>query len=263
MTLSDLTVGCECGGSDATSGLAGNPVVGVFFDKLVDAGGRAVFEEIVEMIGLRDILAVRAASEEARAQLTAAYDKAVAYCQSVRQFSASPGNFAGGLTTIEEKSMGAFAKSGSRPIQGVIKVGEPPRGPGLWIMDSVPDPHFMQFGYTNPNDTEGIMDLISSGAQIVLFVTGRGSVIGSPIAPLIKITGNDQTYRRMIEDMDFNAGPVLNGESSLEKAGADLLSLVTRVAAGQPTKPESLGHREYFVMYKHQDTPSLLAGCRA
>jgi altronate dehydratase large subunit len=263
MTLRDLTVGCECGGSDATSGLAGNPVVGVFFDKLVDAGGSAVFEEIVEMIGLRDILATRAASDAARAQLTAAYDKALAYCQSVRQYSASPGNFAGGLTTIEEKSMGAFAKSGSRMIQGVIKVAEAPRGPGLWIMDSVPDPHFMQFGYTNPNDTEGIMDLISSGAQIVLFVTGRGSVIGSPIAPLIKITGNEQTYRRMIEDMDFSAGPVLSGKSSLDESGEELLSLVTRVAAGQPTKPESLGHREYFVMYKHQDTPNLSAGCRA
>ena len=95
--------------------------------------------------------------------------------------------------------MGAFAKSGSRPIQGVIKVAEAPRGPGLWLMDSVPDAHFMQFGYTNPNDSEGIMDLISSGAQIVLFVTGRGSVIGSPVAPLIKITGNTRTYQRMIQ----------------------------------------------------------------
>jgi altronate dehydratase large subunit len=263
MRLSDLTVGCECGGSDGTSGLAGNPVVGAFFDRLVDAGGRAVFEEIVEMIGLRDILAQRAANGQARAELTAAYDKAVEYCHAVRQFSASPGNFAGGLTTIEEKSMGAFAKSGSRPIQGVIKVAEAPREPGLWLMDSVPDAHFMQFGYTNPNDSEGIMDLISSGAQIVLFVTGRGSVIGSPVAPLIKITGNTQTYHRMIEDMDFNAGRVLTGECSLAAAAAELLALVTRVAAGEPAKPEQLGHREYFVMYKHQDTPSLAAGCRA
>ena len=263
MTLADLTVGCECGGSDGTSGLAGNPVVGAFFNHLVDAGGRAVFEEIVEMIGLRDILATRAANDQARGELTLAYDKAVGYCQAVRQFSASPGNFAGGLTTIEEKSMGAFAKSGSRPIQGVIKVAEAPRGPGLWLMDSVPDAHFMQFGYTNPNDSEGIMDLISSGAQIVLFVTGRGSVIGSPVAPLIKITGNIQTYQRMLEDMDFNAGRVLTGECSLAAAAEELLALVKRVAAGEPAKPEQLGHREYFIMYKHQDTPSLSAGCRA
>ncbi len=263
MTLSDLTVGCECGGSDGTSGLAGNPVVGALFDKLVDAGGRAVFEETVEMIGLRDILVGRAANDTARAELTAAYDKAVAYCRSVRQFSASPGNFAGGLTTIEEKSMGAFAKSGTRPIQRRDQSRRAPRGPGLWVMDSVPDSHFMQFGYTNPNDTEGIMDLISSGAQIVLFVTGRGSVIGSPVAPLIKITGNTQTYQRMIEDMDFNAGTVLSGESSLDEAGNQLLSIVTHVAAGTPSKPELLGHREYFVMYKHQDTPLLSVGCRA
>jgi altronate hydrolase len=181
----------------------------------------------------------------------------------VRQWSASPGNFAGGLTTIEEKSLGAFAKSGSRPIQGVIRVSERPRCPGLWLMDSVPDDHFMQFGYTNPNDSEGIMDLISSGAQIVLFVTGRGSVIGSPVAPLIKITGNQQTYDRMSEDMDFNAGPVLTRAQTLDQAAKDLGDLVVKIAAGQLTKPEQLGHREYFVMYKHQNTPSLGAGCHA
>jgi len=263
MTLADLTVGCECGGSDGTSGLAGNPTVGAFFDLLVDAGGRAVFEETVEMIGLRDHMLKRAASSEIAAQLAMAYDKAERYCRSVRQYSVSPGNFAGGLTTIEEKSLGAFAKSGTRLIHGVIRVAEPPRGPGLWILDSVPDEHFMQFGYTNPNDTEGIMDLIGAGAQIVLFVTGRGSVIGSPIAPLIKITGNSITFQRMQEDMDFNAGRVLNDELTLEQAGLELAELVVRVASGQRSKPEELGHREYFVMYKHQDTPSLAAGCRA
>jgi altronate hydrolase len=263
MTLADLTVGCECGGSDGTSGLAGNPTVGAFFDLLVDAGGSAVFEETVEMIGLRDHMLTRAASPEAAEQLAAAYDKAERYCRSVRQYSVAPGNFAGGLTTIEEKSLGAFAKGGTRPIQGVIRVAEPPRRPGLWILDSVPDEHFMQFGYTNPNDTEGIMDLISAGSQIVLFVTGRGSVIGSPIAPLIKITGNSATFTRMREDMDFNAGRMLTGELTLEQAGRELADLVIRVASGEKSKPEDLGHREYFIMYKHQDTPSLAAGCRA
>jgi altronate hydrolase len=263
MTLADLTVGCECGGSDGTSGLAGNPTVGAFFDLLVDAGGRAIFEETVEMIGLREIMLSRAASPEAKQQLAAAYDKAERYCRSVRQWSVSPGNFAGGLTTIEEKSLGAFAKSGSRPIQGVIRVAEQPRGPGLWILDSVPDEHFMQFGYTNPNDTEGIMDLISVGAQIVLFVTGRGSVIGSPVAPLIKITGNSATFRAMEGDMDFDAGRVLAGEITLPQAGRELANLVVRVAAGEPSKPEALDHREYFIMYKHQNTPSLSEGCRA
>ena len=263
MTLRDLVVGCECGGSDFTSGLAGNPVVGRLFDRLVDAGGTAVFEEIVEMIGLKDVLLRRAASPASRTQIAAAYEKAVAYCKSVRQYSVSPGNFAGGLTTIEEKSMGAVAKSGGRPIQGVIRVAEPPPGAGLWLLDSVPDPHFMQFGYTNPNDTEGIMDLIASGAQIVLFVTGRGSVIGSPIAPLIKITGNSDTYRKMRDDMDFDAGGVLAGEQSLDGAADALLELIIRTAKGAPTKPEALGHHEYFIMYKHQDLPSLTSGCHA
>ena len=263
MTLADLTVGAECGGSDGTSGLAGNPAVGAFFDLLVDRGGRAIFEETVEMIGLRDILRSRAANADAERELAAAYDKAVRYCREVRQYSIAPGNFAGGLTTIEEKSMGAFAKSGQRPIQGAIRVGQSPPRPGLWMLDSVPDEHFMQFGYTNPNDTEGIMDLIAAGSQMVLFVTGRGSVIGSPIAPLIKVTGNSRTFARMRDDMDYDAGRILAGEISVAAAGAELAALVAAVAEGAPSKPEALGHREYFVMYKHQDTPSLEAGCRA
>jgi altronate dehydratase large subunit len=259
----DLTIGAECGGSDGTSGLAGNPVVGKCFDSLVDRGGTAIFEETVEMIGLRDVLQSRAAGQRVAVELDATYLKAERYCKAVRQYSVSPGNFAGGLTTIEEKSMGAFAKSGSRPIQGVVRVAQQPSKPGLWLLDSVPDEHFMQFGYTNPNDTEGIMDLISTGAQIVLFVTGRGSVIGSPVSPVIKITGNSQTYERMEEDMDFNAGAVLSGEITVEDAALGLMNKVANVAGGMPSKPEAIGHREYFLMYKHQNVPSVEAGCHA
>jgi len=263
MRLKDLVVGAECGGSDGTSGLAGNPVTGRFFDRLVDAGGAAIFEETVEMIGLRDIMTARAATPEAAAQIGRAYDKAARYCQAVRQYSVAPGNFAGGLTTIEEKSMGAFAKGGSRPIQGVIRVAQRPPWPGLWLLDSVVDDSFMGFGYTNPNDTEGLMDLLSAGAQILLFITGRGSVTGSPLAPVIKITGNSQTFARMKDDMDFDASRILRGELSLDQAAEELQSLVVRVAGGELSRPEALGHREYFIMYKHQDTPALEAGCRA
>ena len=262
MTLADLTVGCECGGSDATSGLAGNPTVGASYDLLVDAGGTAIFEETVEMLGLREIMLQRAANDQAYAEIDAAYSKAEQYCREVRQYSIAPGNVAGGLTTIEDKSMGAFVKSGSRPIQGVIRVGERPPTPGLWILDSVPDPHFMGFGYTNPNDTEGIMDLIAAGAQIILFVTGRGSVIGAPISPLIKITGNTKTYNHMQGDMDFDASRVLSSELSLVDAGYELLEMIIAVARGEVTKSEALGHREYFIMFKHQDTPQLIDGCR-
>ncbi|WP_041744784.1 UxaA family hydrolase [Coraliomargarita akajimensis] len=263
MGMADLLIGCECGGSDATSGLAGNPVVGRMFDKLIDAGGTALFEEIVEQIGLKPTLLARAKNNGVAEQLDATYEKAERYCREVRQYSASPGNFAGGLTTIEEKSLGAFAKSGTKPIEGVIKVSQQPAHSGLWLMDSVPDEHFMQFGYTNPNDSEGLMDLISSGAQIVMFVTGRGSVIGSPIAPLLKITGNSRTYRKMIDDMDFDAGRVLSGDLSLDAAADELLELISATAAGKASKPEALGHREYFIPYKHQNVPSLSEGCRA
>ena len=263
MTFADLVIGAECGGSDGTSGLAGNPVVGRAFDRLVDLGGSAIFEEVVEMIGLRDLMVSRAASPQAAQQLGVTYDKMLSYCKAVRQYSVSPGNFAGGLTTIEEKSMGAFAKGGSRPIQGVIRVSERPPHPGLWLLDSVPDQHFMQFGYTNPNDTEGIMDLVAAGSQIVLFITGRGSVIGSAVSPLIKVTGNTRTYQNMTDDMDFNAGRVLTGDVSMDHAADELLELVADIASGQESKPERLGHREFFLMYKHQDTPSLEAGCRA
>jgi altronate hydrolase len=107
------------------------------------------------------------------------------------------------------------------------------------------------------------MDLISGGSQIVLFITGRGSVIGSPISPLIKVTGNHQTYKRMSEDMDFNAGRILSGEITMQRAAEELRDLVIRVASGQPSKPEALNHREYFIMFKHQDTPPLDVGCRA
>jgi len=255
MTTADLVIGCECGGSDSTSGLAGNPVVGRCFDQLVDAGGTAMFEELVEMIGLRALMVSRGATPAAAEALGKAYDKADAYCRAVRQYSASPGNYAGGLTTIEEKSLGAFAKSGQRSIQGVIKSSVRPARPGLWLLDTVPDEHFMQFGYTNPNDSEGITALVSCGCHVVLFVTGRGSVIGSPVAPLLKITGNAQTFRHMEEDMDFDASGPLHGRSSLDAEGSRLLALICRVAAGEASKPEREGHHEYLIPYKHQNRP--------
>jgi altronate hydrolase len=107
------------------------------------------------------------------------------------------------------------------------------------------------------------MDLISVGSQVLLFVTGRGSVIGAPVAPLVKITGNAETFRNLEGDVDFNAGRLLTGERSLDELGDELVALTIETARGTPTKPERLGHREYFVMYKHQDTPPLEIGCRA
>lgn len=253
MRLKDLVIGAECGGSDYTSGLAGNAVVGRFYDKLVDLGGTAIFEEIVEAIGLRDMLVNRGKSEEVRQQLAYTYDKMLDYCKSVRQYSISPGNFAGGLTTIEEKSMGALVKSGSRPIQGVTKVAVPPTKPGLWLLDSTPDSYWMQFGITNPNDNEGLMDLISCGAHIVFLVTGRGSVVGSAVSPCIKITGNHATFERMAEDMEFDASPILTGEMSRDAMAEELAVHVAEIASGVLSKSEAMGHKEFYIPYKYQD----------
>lgn len=253
MSMKDLVVGAECGGSDFTSGLAGNVIVGRFYDYLVEAGGTAIFEEIVEAIGLKNLLVSRAADEEAAEQIAYTYDKALEYCKSVHQYSVSPGNFAGGLSTIEEKSMGAVIKSGSQPIRGVIKVAQTPPSNGLWLLDSTPDPYWMQFGITNPNDNEGLMDLISNGCHLVFLVTGRGNVVGSAVAPCIKVTGNSVTYAAMSEDMDFDAGPVLAGECSQEEMTERMIQMVAAVASGEMTKSEILGHKEYFIPYKYQE----------
>ena len=195
----------------------------------------------------------RAADERAAREIRYTYDKALDYCRRIRQYSVSPGNFAGGLSTIEEKSMGAVIKSGSRPIQGVIKVSCPPERPGLWLLDSTPDPYWMQFGITNPNDSEGLMDLISCGAHIVFLVTGRGSVVGSAVSPCVKITGNGDTFARMREDMDFDASPVLSGQCGMDELTDRLVSLVVQTAGREQTKSEHLGHREFFIPYKYQE----------
>lgn len=255
MGFSDLVIGAECGGSDYTSGLAGNTVVGAFYDQLVEAGGTAIFEEIVEAVGLLDLLRERAATKEAAQKITDTYKKAMEYCKSVHQYSISPGNFVGGLSTIEEKSMGAIVKSGTKPIEGVLKVGECPAHQGLWLLDSTPDPHWMQFGITNPNDNEGLIDLISCGAHLVFLVTGRGNVVGSAVAPVIKVTGNHHTFTHMCEDMDFDASEMLYASNRLAPLAHALARLVADVCAGNPSKAEQLGHKEYFIPYKYQDKP--------
>ena len=261
MGFSDLVIGAECGGSDSTSGLAGNAVVGRMFDKIADCGGTAVFEEIVEAVGLVDFLTSRAVNDRVRGELSDTYHKAMQYCRHVKQYSISPGNFVGGLSTIEEKSMGALIKSGSRPIQGVIKTGQKPNHAGLWLLDSTPDPYWMEFGYTNPNDNEGLMALISCGCQMTYLVTGRGNVVGSAVAPVLKITGNTCTYQRMNGDMDFNAGAVLTGECSLEQLTGRLAEQTAAVCGGRQTKGEALGHKEYMIPYKYQEPEARVRPC--
>ena len=253
MELGDLVIGTECGGSDATSGISANPAVGQAFDLLVDAGASVMLEETLEMLGCGEIIAARGCDARVADEIRKAITKAEEFSVRAEQFSIAPGNHAGGLTTIEEKSLGAFVKGGTRPIRGVLKVGQRPSVPGLYLLDSVPDPSPFGFGYSNPNDSEGILALIACGCHMVVFTTGRGSVIGSVISPVLKVCGNPKTYERMSGDMDIDAGRIMTGQASLPEVGAEIVRLIEQTAAGSPTRAEALGHREYCIPYKAQD----------
>jgi altronate hydrolase len=249
MEMKDLIIGTICGGSDGTSGLTGNPAAGRAFDQLVAEGATCIFEETGELIGCEEIMAERAITPELGEELRASVEKAARYYATLGYGSFAPGNADGGLSTIEEKSMGAYAKSGSSPISGLIKPGDiPPRG-GLYLMDVVPDGE-VRFGFPNISDNAEIVELMASGCHLTLFVTGRGSVSGSAIAPVIKICANPDTYRRLEGDMDVDAGRILEGRATLADVGSEIFELIRSVAGGQQTKSEMLGHREFVLTYK-------------
>jgi altronate hydrolase len=249
MQVSDLIVATICGGSDGTSGITANPAVGRAFDRLVAAGATCLFEETGEMIGCEGPMAVRAISPAVGEAIVASIAKAETYYRAMGFGSFAPGNAEGGLSSQEEKSAGAYVKSGSSPIVGVIKPADIPPAPGLYLLDVVPDGP-PKFGFPNISDNAEIVELMACGAHLTLFTTGRGSVVGSAIAPVIKITGNPETWRRMSEDMDVNAGRILEGEADLDEVGEEIVSLVAAVAAGQLTKSEDMGHREFILTYK-------------
>ena len=249
MAVSDLIVGTVCGGSDGTSGITGNPAAGRAFDMLVEAGAACIFEETGELIGCEHIMANRAITPDLGVELEASVAKAARYYATLGYGSFAAGNAEGGLSTIEEKSMGAYAKSGASPISGLIKPGDiPPRG-GLYLLDVVPDGE-VRFGFPNINDNAEIAELIACGSHAVLFVTGRGSVVGSAISPVVKICANPETYRRMEDDMDVNAGRILDGGATLDEVGEEIRDIVLGLAAGGRTKSEELGHREFVLTYK-------------
>lgn len=249
MTVSDLVVGTVCGGSDGTSGISGNPAVGLAFDRLIAAGATCVFEETGELIGCEEIMAARAATPELGRELRKSVHKAARYYAELGFGSFAAGNADGGLSTIEEKSMGAYAKSGSSPISGLIKPGDRPPTGGLYLMDVVPDGE-VRFGFPNISDNAEIVELMASGAHLTLFVTGRGSVVGSALAPVVKIAANPTMYERLSEDMDVNAGRIITGEATLDDIGTEIFDLLVAVAAGQKTKSEDLGHTEFILTYK-------------
>ena len=252
LKLSDLIVGTVCGGSDGTSGITGNPAVGRAFDQLLAANATCIFEESGELIGCEGHMIARAASPAAAKEIDAAMAKARSYYSTMGLGSFSNGNAVGGLTTLEEKSLGAYAKSGDSKIDGVILPTEQPTKPGLYLMDVVPDGE-PRFGYPNICDTSEIMELIASGCHLVLFTTGRGSVIGSVISPVIKVCNNPQTYARLSDDMDINAGRIISEGASLDDVANDIIDSIRHAASGGLTKAEKLGHVEFVLTYKDFD----------
>ncbi|MGJ8691841.1 MAG: UxaA family hydrolase [Thalassotalea sp.] len=249
MDMSELVVGTICGGSDGTSGIGANPAVGHCFDKLIDQGAVCIFEETGELIGCEQIMAERAITPELGEEIMKSVEKAEQYYTQMGYGSFAPGNAEGGLTTQEEKSMGAYAKSGSSKIHGLIKPGDIPRQGGLYLMDVVPDGNPM-FGFPNIVDNAEIVEMIASGCHLTLFTTGRGSVVGSAISPVIKICANPETYDNLSDDMDINAGKVIKGEATVSQVGDEIFELVSQVAQGALSKSEDLGHQEFVLTYK-------------
>ncbi len=252
MSISDLVIGTVCGGSDGTSGITGNPAVGRAFDMLLANGATCIFEESGELIGCEGHMMQRAATPLAKQAIEQAMRKAVRYYTTMGLGSFSDGNAVGGLTTQEEKSLGAYTKSGDSPIDGVILPTQRPDSPGLYLMDVVPDGE-PRFGYPNICDTAEIIELIATGCHMVLFTTGRGSVIGSVIAPVIKVCNNPQTYANLADDMDINAGRIISEGATLDEVGQEIVDKVVATAAGELTCSERLGHAEYALTYKFFD----------
>jgi altronate hydrolase len=249
MGLDELVVATICGGSDSTSGITANPAVGVAFDKLIDAGSACVFEETGELVGCEYHMRQRAVTPELGEAIVQTVEKAARYYTIMGHGSFAPGNADGGLTTQEEKSLGAYAKSGAAPIRGILKPGDQTWGAGLYLLDVVPDGE-PRFGFPNISDNAEIVELIACGAHVTLFTTGRGSVVGSAISPVIKVCANPSTFARLSDDMDVNAGRILTGEATLEQVGTEIVELVARVANGAPSRSEELGHQEFILTYK-------------
>jgi altronate dehydratase large subunit len=238
---SKLIVSLECGGSDGTSGIAANPAVGVAVDKLIDGGATVLFSESGEMTGTAHILAKRAVNDEVARRIYQIVSDVIRW-RKATGFSGphlAKGNIEGGLTTIEEKSLGAILKAGTRPIQGVLENSrertERPTVPGLYIQDGT--------GW----DVASITHMAAVGAQLAIFTTGRGSTTGHAIVPVIKVTGNPTTYENMIDNMDVNAGRIIRGEAGITQVGEEIYQMVLSVASGRKTKPEALGFQDFQI----------------
>lgn len=238
--MSELIIATECGGSDPTSGLASNPLVGEMCDQIVADGGTAILSETTEFIGAEHILAKRATTKEVHDEIlniVHRYEKALQLVgEEVRLGNPSPGNKAGGITTLEEKSLGCIHKSGHSKINAVYDYAKPVKSKsGLVIMD------------TPGNDPSSMAGMVAGGAQIIVFTTGRGTPTGNPIAPVIKITANKLTFTKMEDNIDFNASPIIYEGRPLDKMRDELYAVIQQVSSGMQTKAETLGYMEMAI----------------
>ncbi len=231
--IAELMLGIECGGSDATSGLVANPVMGYVSDCLVDAGGTTMFSETPEIIGAEHILARRCCTEEMGQKLLGVCRKLEEDLQkvneSLRSGQPSPGNKAGGITTLEEKSLGCIHKGGTKPIVEVVDYACRPTRKGLVYMDTP--------GY----DLLSVTAKVAAGCQLIVFTTGRGNPIGNPVAPVLKVTANKELFVRMYDNMDMDFSAVLDGGKTMEEMGREVLAEIVRIAGGKKTKTEIHG----------------------
>jgi len=251
---SNLTVGVKCGGSDATSALTANPTVGLVSDRIIDLGGRILSSELTEMTGCENMVRRRALNHKLADNVISTIEAAVEEFEArfgEEHSMMSPGNITGGLTTIEEKSFGAVMKTGHRPLVGMLSPGAHPTNPGWYIVDGLVAKNIRHFGLESDDEPT---DFAAAGAQMTLFTTGRGSADGNIVSPLIKVCANPQTYKNMIDDMDFNAGLILEGKESIEAASGRLFDLVLLVASGQLTNSERLRHNEGGLVYSGTST---------
>lgn len=238
--VSELMIGTECGGSDPTSGLAANILVGELSDRLVNLGGTPILSETTEFIGAEHILAARAKDEIVKNRIYEIIRRYEEHIQNVgediRDGNPSPGNKAGGITTLEEKSLGCIHKGGHSIINEVLEYAEEPHEKGLVIMD------------TPGNDMSSIAGMIAGGAQIVVFTSGRGAPTGHPIAPVIKITGKRDTFAAMEDNTDIDASPIIYQPGCLSLLGDQFMKEVLQVAQGKLTKAEILNFMETAVV---------------
>jgi altronate dehydratase large subunit len=237
--LSELVLGLECGGSDATSGVAGNTVTGLVSDRIVAAGGTTILSEPAEILGAEHLLAKRAVNEEVARRLLEKVKSVESYARSLGVdligSNPAPDNIAGGLTTIEEKSLGAVKKAGSSPLQEVIDYGCRPTKKGFIFMDG-PAPAI-----------ENMTGLAAAGVHLIMFYTGQGNHSGNPIAPVIKSCGNPETLKIMPLNFDLNLSGVILGEMGLPEAADQAMDCLLQVASGRLTAAEVLGQGEIAV----------------